>query len=147
MRKDEKLLLRIKLNRLKWITFILVGIILSMVVTDYKNDREKLFMAVDKYFGTQRELPDLFGVIKDKENSDLRNIEQVVFQLSEDRIALEEHFNFIEKMKLDDTDYYLSMETSAFNKLIKIMQYRYDQGIDLKPIKQPTRSCRIILTI
>ncbi|MFS0634436.1 zf-HC2 domain-containing protein [Mesobacillus foraminis] len=126
---DEKLLLRLKLNRLKWVALILTGIILTMILTDYKNEREDLFRTVSDYFGTQRYLPDHLGVIKDKDHSDLRNIEEGILQLSEDRIAMEEHFNFIEKERLEDTDYYLSMDTASFTTMIEMMQFRYDQGM------------------
>lgn len=126
---DNKLLLRLKLNRLKWVTFFLIGIIFTMIITDYKNDREKLFLALENYYSTQRLLPDTLEVVKNKHYSDLENVQEVVHQFFEDEIALKEQFNFIEKQNLRDTEYYLSFETSKFNNMLEIMQYRYDQGM------------------
>ncbi|MRH41469.1 hypothetical protein GH741_02130 [Aquibacillus halophilus] len=126
---DEKLLLKVKLNRLKWVAFLLIGIILSMVITDYKNDREKLFLALTDYYSTQRHLPDLFEVVKNEEYSDLDDVHAVVHQFFENKIALEEHFNFIEKRSLNNTTYYLSMNTSRFTNMLEVMKYRYDHGL------------------
>jgi hypothetical protein len=126
---DDKLLLRLKLNRLKWITFFLIGIIFTMIITDYKNDREKLFLALENYYGTQRYLSDTLEVVKNKDYSHLENVQETVHQLVEDKMALEEHFNFIEKQNLRDTEYFLNVETHRFTKMLEILQYRFDQGM------------------
>lgn len=126
---DEKILLRIRLNRFKWFTLLLIGIILTMLLTDYKNEREKLFQAIEGYYATQEQLPSLLETVKNKEFSELEYIQETTNQLFENKIELEEHFNFIENRRLANTEYYLSMETTSFNKMIEIMQYRFDHGI------------------
>ncbi|WP_445492049.1 zf-HC2 domain-containing protein [Niallia sp. 03133] len=126
---DDKLILKIKLTRFKWITVFLIGVILTMVLTDYKNDREKLFQAIQTFYGTERTLPSMFETIKNKEYSDLENIQELIHQLSAAREELGESFNFIEKHKLKNTDYSLYLNTSRFNAMLEIMQYRFDQGM------------------
>jgi hypothetical protein len=126
---DEKLLLRLKLIRFKWITLFLAGLILTIIITDYKNDREKLFIALNQYYSTQMNLPGIFEIVKNKEYSELENLQELIYQFFEDQITLSEHFNFLEKLQLKNTEYNLSLETSKLNKMLEIMQYRYDQGI------------------
>jgi hypothetical protein len=123
---DDKVLLRLKLNRLKWITLVLVGIILSMTLTDYKNEREKMFIAITEYYQSIDHLPDMIQTVKDKEYGDLEWIRQEVYKFSEARIELEEHFNFIENNRLRDAEYHLILESNHFIKMLEVMQYRFD---------------------
>jgi hypothetical protein len=126
---DEKLLLKIKLNRLKWISLVLTGIIFSILITNYINEREKLFSALSNYYSAQEFLPHSLDVIKNKQESDLENIQESFYQFFEDMVAVEDHLNFIEQHNLNDTEFHLSIDTSRLNRMLDIMQTRYDQGI------------------
>jgi hypothetical protein len=126
---DDKVWLKIRLTRYKWITALLVAVILTLLLTDYKNGREKLILEYENYFRSQKFLPDMFNIVKDQEHSDLGYVQGAVHQFFEDRIALEEHLNFIERYQLDKTEYHLSINTSNFYSMLEIMQFRFDQGM------------------
>ncbi|MGD6831278.1 anti-sigma factor [Sutcliffiella halmapala] len=126
---DDKVWLKIKLTRYKWISTLLVAVILTLLVTDYKSGREKLMLEFENYYRSQELLPVMINIVKEPEHSDLEYVHRDVSQLLVDKIALEEHLNFIEKHQLNNTEYYLSINTSNFNSMLEIMQFRFDQGM------------------
>ncbi|RJR08248.1 zf-HC2 domain-containing protein [Candidatus Parcubacteria bacterium] len=126
---DDKVWLKIRLTRYKWITAVLISVILTLLVTDYKSGREKLILEFENYYRSQELLPVMINIVKEQEHSDLEYVHRTVSQLFVDKIALEEHLNFIEKHQLNNTENYLSINTSNFNSMLEIMQFRFDQGM------------------
>ncbi|MFE7065191.1 zf-HC2 domain-containing protein [Sutcliffiella sp. NPDC057660] len=127
---DDKVWLKIRLTRYKWITAVLIAVILTLLVTDYKSGREKLMLEFENYYRSQELLPVMINIVKEPEHSgDLEYVQRAVNQLFVDKIALEEHLNFIEKHQLNNTEYYLSINTSNFNSMLEIMEFRFDQGM------------------
>lgn len=126
---DDKVWLKIRLTWYKWITTLLVAVILTLLVSDYKSGREKLMLEFENYYRSQELLPVMFNIVKEQDHSDLEYVRRAVNQLFVDRMALEEHLNFIEKHQLNNTEYYLSINTSNFNSMLEIMQFRFDQGM------------------
>ncbi|WP_417899830.1 zf-HC2 domain-containing protein [Bacillus haimaensis] len=126
---DDKVWLKIRLTRYKWITAVLIAIILTLLVTDYKSGREKLMLEFENYYRSQELLPVMFNIVKDQEHSDLEYVQGTVHQFFEATMALEEHINFIERYQLDKTEYYFCINTSNFNSMLEIMQFRFDQGM------------------
>ncbi|MBT2691597.1 zf-HC2 domain-containing protein [Bacillus sp. ISL-55] len=125
---DEKIILRMKLTRLRLISVVLAAIIFSMILTDYVNEREKMFMAVSDYYVAIENSPQMFDSIKNKEQSDLMHIEQTFYQLSEGIMEIEEYMNFIESKFYDSTTFLLSLNTQRLNSMIQVMKTRYNQG-------------------
>ncbi|MCA1322187.1 zf-HC2 domain-containing protein [Bacillus tianshenii] len=126
---DDRVRLKIRLTRYKWITAVLIAVILTLLVSDYKSGREKLMLEFENYYRSQELLPVMFNIVKEREHSDLEYVGRAVNQLSVDMIALEEHFNFFEKHQLNNTEYNLSINTSNYNSMLEIMQFRFDQGM------------------
>lgn len=126
---DDKVWLKIRLTRYKWFTTLLVAVILTLLVTDYKNGREKLILEFENYYRSQELLPVMFNIVKEQDHSDLEYVNSAVNQLFVDKMALEEHLNFVERYQLDKTEYYLSINTSSFTSMLEIMQFRFDQGM------------------
>jgi hypothetical protein len=124
---DDRVRLKIRLTRYKWITAVLIAIILTLLVSDYKSGREKLMLEFENYYRSQELLPVMINIVKEQEHSEY--VHRAVSQLFVDKIALEEHLNFIEKHQLNNTEYYLSINTSNFNSMLEIMQFRFDQGM------------------
>ncbi|MBM7621136.1 putative 3-demethylubiquinone-9 3-methyltransferase (glyoxalase superfamily) [Bacillus tianshenii] len=126
---DERVRMKIRLTRYKWITAVLTAIILTLLVSDYKSGREKLILEFENYYRSQELLPIMFNIVKEPEHSELEYVSRAVNQLFVDMIALEEHLNFFEKHQLNNTEYYLSINTSNFNSMLEIMQFRFEQGM------------------
>ncbi|GAM14894.1 zf-HC2 domain-containing protein [Mesobacillus selenatarsenatis] len=125
---DEKIILKMKLTRLRLISVVLAVIIFSMILTDYVNEREKMFMAVSDYYVAIENSPQMFDSIKNKEQSDLMHIEQTFFQLFEGIMEIEEYMNFIESKFYDSTAFHLSLNTQRLNSMVQVMKTRYNQG-------------------
>ncbi|MGM0834727.1 MAG: zf-HC2 domain-containing protein [Bacillota bacterium] len=126
---DDKVWLKIRLTRYKWISALLAAVILTLLVTGYKSGREKLILEFENYYRSQELLPVMFNIVKEQDHSDLEYVHRAVNQLFVDSIAIEEHLNFIEKHQLNNTEYYLSINTSNFNSMLEILQFRFDQGM------------------
>jgi hypothetical protein len=124
---DEKIILRMKLNRLRLVTVVLATIIFSMIFTDYVKEREKMFMAIDSYYGTIKNFSGMFDVVTNKEQS-LDYLLGMVHQLFEENMTLEEHMNFVERKNNNTTDFHLSLNMQRFNSMLEVMKIRYDQG-------------------
>ncbi|WP_144476004.1 zf-HC2 domain-containing protein [Cytobacillus oceanisediminis] len=125
---DEKIILKMKLNRLRLISVVLAAIIFSMILTNYINEREKMFMAVSDYYVAIENSPVMFDSIKNKEQKDLMYIEQAFHRLFEGVMELEEYMNFIESKFTDSTTFHLSLNTQRLNSMVQVMKTRYDQG-------------------
>ncbi|MDF2946446.1 MAG: hypothetical protein K0S51_1125 [Bacillales bacterium] len=126
---DEKIILKVKINQLKYLTMFLASIILTILILDYKNDREKLLTKFQDYFIAADFLPDSFAPIKDNTHSNLEYLKEDIFRIFEKKIILEENLNYFEKRELNNTEYRLTLHDDSFNKMLEIMEMRYDQGL------------------
>lgn len=124
---DDKIILKMKLNRLRLVTVVLATIIFSMVLTDYVKEREKMFMAVDNYYGTIRNFSGMFDVVK-TEGQSLEFLQEMLHQLFEENMTLEEHINIFERKNINTTAFHLSLNTQRLNSMFEVLKIRYDQG-------------------
>jgi hypothetical protein len=125
---DEKIILKMKLNRLRLISVVLATIIFSMVFTDYINEREKLFMAIDEYYASIDHFTDAFEMVKNKKQITLDPFQQLSHAFFEANAELEEYMNFVEKNNKNSAEFSLILDTQRLNSMVEVMKIRYDQG-------------------
>lgn len=125
---DERIILKMKLNRVRIISVVLAAIIFSMVFTDYINEREQLFMAVDEYYASIDHFTGAFEMIKNKEQITLDPFQQLSHEFFETNAKLEEHMNYIEQKSKNSTEFSLILDTQRLNSMAEVMKIRYDQG-------------------
>lgn len=125
---DEKIILRMKLNRVRFISVVLAAIIFSMVFTDYINEREQLFMAVDEYYASIDHFTGAFEMIKNSEQTTLDPFQQLSHEFFQANAKLEEHMNFFEKKSKNSTEFSLILDTQRLNSMADVLKIRYEQG-------------------
>lgn len=125
---DEKIILRMKLNRLRLISVVLAAILLSMIFTDYVNEREQLFMATDGYYDALGIIQRMFDDVKNKDQVSLEPLQQEIYRFSEYNISLKDTMNFIEEYNKRSTEFSLNLNTQRLNAMLEVMKIRYDQG-------------------
>ena len=125
---DEKILLNMKLNRLRLISVVLATIIFSMILTDYINEREKLFMAIDEYYASIDHFTGAFEMVKNKEQLTLDPFQQLSHDFFEANAELEKHMNFIEKKSKNSAEFSLILDTQRLNSMVEVMKIRFNQG-------------------
>jgi len=125
---DEKIILKMKLNRLRLISVVLASILISMIFTDYVNEREQLFMATDGYYDALGIIQRMFDDVKNKDQVSMETFQQEIYRFSEYNISLKDNLNFIEEYNKNSTEYYLSLNTQRLNAMLEVMKIRYNQG-------------------
>ncbi len=125
---DEKIILKMKLNRLRLIAVVLAGILFSMVFTDYINEREQLFMATDGYYDALGQMDRTLDMVKNKEQISLQPFQQEISRFFEYNMALEDNMNFIEEYYKNSTEFSLSLNTQRLIAMLEVMKIRYNQG-------------------
>lgn len=125
---DEKIILKMKLNRLRLISVVLASILFSMIFTDYVNEREQLFMATDGYYDALGIIQRMFDDVKNKDQVSMELFQQEFYRFSEYNISLKDNLNFIEEYNKNSTEYYLSLNTQRLNAMLEVMKIRYNQG-------------------
>jgi uncharacterized membrane protein YkoI len=125
---DEKILLRMKLNRLRLISVVLVSILFSMIFTDYVNEREQLFMATDGYYDAIGIIQRMFDDVKNKDQVSLDPFQQELYRFTKYNISLKDNLNFIEEYSKNSTEYHLSLNTQRLNAMLEVLKIRYNQG-------------------
>jgi hypothetical protein len=125
---DEKIILRMKLNRVRFISVVLAAIIFSMVLTDYINKREQLFMAVDEYYASIDHFTSAFDMIKNSEQITLEPFQQLSFEFFEANSKLEEYMNYFEKKSKNSTEFSLILDTQRLNSMADVLKTRFEQG-------------------
>ncbi|MBS8263615.1 hypothetical protein DYI25_04050 [Mesobacillus boroniphilus] len=125
---DEKIILKMKLNRLRLISVVLAGILFSMVFTDYINKREQLFMATDGYYDALQLMDRMDDMVKNKEQISLQPIEMEISRFLEYNIMLKDNLNFIEEYQKKSTEFSLSLNTQRLNAMLEVMKIRYNLG-------------------
>jgi uncharacterized membrane protein YkoI len=125
---DEKILLKMKLNRLRLISVVLASILFSMIFTDYVNEREQLFMATDGYYDALGIIQRMFDDVKNKDQVSLEPLQQEIYRFSEYNTLLKDNLNFIEEYNKNSTEYHLSLNTQRLNAMLEVMKIRYNQG-------------------
>ncbi|MCM3666202.1 zf-HC2 domain-containing protein [Mesobacillus subterraneus] len=125
---DEKIILRMKLNRLRLISIMLAAILFSMIFTDYVNEREQLFMATDGYYDALGIIQPMFDDVKNKDQVSLEPLQQEIHRFSKYNISLNDNLNFIEEYNKNSTEHHLSLNTQRLNAMLEVMKIRYDQG-------------------
>lgn len=123
---DEKIILKMKLNRLRLISIVLAGILFSMLFTDYINERENLFMATDGYFDILGQLDRVIDAAKNKEQISFDGYEMNRF--FEYNSALQENLNFIEEYNKNSTEFSLILNAQRLNSMLEVMKTRFNQN-------------------
>lgn len=123
---DEKIILKMKLNRLRLLSVVLAGILFSIIFTDYINEREQLFMATDGYYDVLGQMDIVIEAVKNKEQTGFEPYEMGRF--IEYNNALKENMNVIEDYSRNSTEFKLILNTQKLNEMLKVMKIRYNQG-------------------
>jgi hypothetical protein len=124
---DEKIILKMKLNRLRLISVVLAATIFSMVFTDYVNKREQLFMATDGYYDALKQIDRMISDVKNQEQITLEYSHYEINRFGEYKTNLRDNLNFIEEYYINSTDYSLILNTQRLNEMMEVMKTRYNQ--------------------
>lgn len=124
---DEKIILKMKLNRVRLVSIVLAGILFSMLFTEYMNKRENLFMATDGYYGTLEEMGKMIDLVKNKEQIGTLPVQQDINRFMEYNIMLKDNLNFIENHQKKSTEFSLSLNTQRLNAMFEVMKTKYNQ--------------------
>ncbi|MBT2680104.1 zf-HC2 domain-containing protein [Bacillus sp. ISL-35] len=122
---DEKIILKMKLNRVRLISVVLAGILFSMLFTDYINEREQLFRATDGYYDAIGQMDRLIDAVKNEEQI---NSGYEMDRLFEYNNELRDHLNFFEEYKTNATEFSLILNSQRLNDMLEVLKTRYNQG-------------------
>ncbi len=134
---DDRVKLKLKFRRMKFIAIILAVIISGMILNKYENSRQEVFDWTDSKYAEARDLKYLVESVKQKDLNSFKFNKKVY---TERRRVDIDSVNWLEQARWSDTKSFLIIEETELLTTLEMLQHKHQSGewddVDRKTYKR-----------